>query len=90
MRSYHSAWITQLVRNEVQRTLLIRAPERWPDERLDEIEWEVMRDTRERLDGLTDEELSSKATLGRETWIAVSDTKDLIFKRRMRPLTTTS
>jgi hypothetical protein len=72
------AFIMSRVRYEVLRTLLMHAPLRWPDERLEAVEAKVMLDTRNRLDGLTPEEIST-STPGQEIWIAVSDTKDLIY-----------
>jgi hypothetical protein len=75
-----TAYIAQMVKNEVQRTLLLHAPERMPDERLDEIEEEVVRLTKERLERLSIENLSSPKRLGMEIWIAEGDTKDLIHQ----------
>jgi hypothetical protein len=70
------------VRYEVLHTLLMHAPDRWPDERLDAVEAKVMLDTRNRLDGFAPEEVL-ESTLEQQIWIAVSQTKDFIYRRQV-------
>jgi len=73
--------IMQQVRNEVQHTLLLHAPELWTDERLDEVEAIVMGATRRRLGELSLQQLFASWTTGQQIWVAVSHTTELTGKR---------
>ena len=75
---HRSEDIANEIRNEVQETLLLRAPGRWPDERLETVEKLVMEQTKQRLDQLADHKLLSFTTLVWEAWIARSKTNDMI------------
>ena len=72
----------QQIRNEIQHTLLLHAPERWTDERLDEVEQIVMGATRRRLGDLSLRQLFASGTTGQQIWVAVSHTKELTGVRR--------
>ena len=70
--------ILQQVRNEVQQTLLLDAPESWADEQLDQIEKQVLEDTRFSLAAVTTDELQSGSALRIHTTRAVAETLSLI------------
>lgn len=77
-REEQVAYIMQKVRNEIQHALLLFAPDRMPDERLEQIEEQVMHDARMRLGSLTDDEISSAPVRNHHIWIAEAETKNLI------------
>jgi hypothetical protein len=74
--------ILSQVRNEVQETLLLHAPLRWPDERLEVIEDEVLDRTKMVLAGLITNQLRSPGALRTQIAQAVADTKRLICNVR--------
>jgi hypothetical protein len=73
--------IVQQIRNEVDDTLLIHAPDEWPDEELDDIEAKVLDQTRVALEALSAKEIQSPGTLDRHIAQAVTEAKRLIDAR---------
>jgi hypothetical protein len=70
--------IVQQVRNEVQEVLLLHAPPTWPDDRLDDIEKQVLDHTRLVLDALSANELQSAGALQNHIFQAIAETKRVI------------
>jgi hypothetical protein len=70
--------IIQQVRNEVQETLLLHAPDLWADERLDVIEQKVLDNTRIVLASLSIDGLRSPGALQNRIVHALTETKRLI------------
>jgi hypothetical protein len=70
--------IVQQVRNEIQEVLLLHAPPTWPDDRLDDIEKQVLDHTRLVLDALSANELQSAGALQSHIVQAVAEVKRLI------------
>ena len=74
--------ILHQVRNEVQEALLLHAPLKWPDERLEVIEEKVLDHTKMVLAGLSTNQLRSPGALRTHIRQAVAQTKRLIRNRR--------
>jgi hypothetical protein len=75
--------ITQQVRNEIEDTLLMHAPDHWQEEELDRIEENVLSHTRQVVDALSTSELQSAGALDRHIEQAVAETKRLIHERKL-------
>ena len=69
------------IANEVQETLLLNAPETWPDENLEEIESQVLARTHVAVEGLSPSQLCSPSILAGHVGQAVAETKRLIQVR---------
>jgi hypothetical protein len=72
----------QKVKNEVQRTLLIHAPERWHDEDLDRVEAKVIASAAGWIAELTPDEISSERAVSHLMDLATAETMDLITESR--------
>ena len=75
--------IVQQVQNEVDDTLLMHAPTTWSDERLDEIEENILDHTRLVLDTLSTDELRSPGALQYHIVLATAQTKRIIRMGRV-------
>jgi hypothetical protein len=75
--------ILNQVRNEIDDALLLHAPTRWPDERLDEIEQQVLDHTGLVLATLSTTELQSQGALQNHIVLAVAETKRMIRMGRV-------
>jgi hypothetical protein len=70
--------ILHQVRNEIQEALLRHASASWPDERLDEIEEEVLAHIRLVVESLSDSELKSSGASAKHLDQAVAEKMRLI------------
>ncbi len=84
-RDQIEADIIQQVGNATEEALLLHAPVNWPNERLDEIEEEVLAHTRLVLDSLSASELQSEGALAAHIDQAVAETRRLIRSGFRRP-----
>ena len=76
--------LIQQVANEIEDTLILHAPDHWPDETCDEIERQVLDQTRTNMTAQTTSELQLPGTLRQHISTAVETTKRLCYLDRER------